>query len=66
MISIFCRYAGLLSRHTIIEMLQAKVKLLLLFFSLSIVVEFTIIILDDIATCKAIIIDINNHNNLYI
>ena len=45
--SIFRRYAELLSRHTIIEMLHAKIKLLLLLlllFSLSIVVEFPKII----------------------
>ena len=46
-------------------MLQAKVKLLL-FFTLSIVVEFTIIKLDDISTDKEIIIEINNHNILYL
>ena len=43
--SIFRRHAELLSRHTIIEMLHAKIKLLLLLlFSLSIVVEFPKII----------------------
>ncbi len=43
--SIFRRYVELLSRHTIIEMLHAKIKLLLLLlFSLSIVVEFPKII----------------------